>query len=62
MRVQPETIDVQCPTCCMTARSSDYRHLRPLVIDSRADIDIRECRNCGATLSLTVPAVLQQGF
>ncbi len=34
----------------MTARSSDFRHLRP--VSDEPDIDIRECRNCGALLSV----------
>ena len=36
----------------MTARSSDFRHLRPVPTLEESDIDIRECRNCGALLSL----------
>lgn len=43
-------IDVRCPSCCMTARSTDLRHLRPVPTE-RSD-DLRECRNCGEVFAV----------
>ncbi len=31
----------------MMARSTDYRHLPPLLIDDTCRLDLRHCRNCG---------------
>lgn len=37
-----------CPTCSMSATTTDHRHFAPL--GKPADIRTRRCRNCGETL------------
>ncbi len=48
-------MNVQCPTCAMTARRSDHRLLRPVVseiVEADAPLDLRQCRNCGGIVAI----------